>query len=194
MGPCEPSAATSERTPGREGLPGGLARDPIPKSKVGNSARAAAHEFTRSLRGSYHSLWGYDMKNHEPEHSLEFLLAFDGRIDWLEQGYRIEFRIGRVPPEGRRPHGLAYAFTLHAPDGTRLLGFDNARAVPAAGARRQRSQAATDHWHRSGTAAGRPYEFVDAATLVNDFLVERTLAELGVSANVVGAEDRRRRK
>jgi hypothetical protein len=37
---------------------------------------------------------------------------------------------------------------------------------------------------------------VDAATLVNDFLdeVERILAELGVSANVVGVEDRRRRK
>ena len=136
------------------------------------------------------------MKRHEPEHSLEFLLAFDGRVHWLERGYRIEFKIRRVASEPRRPHGLSYSFTLHAPDGRRLLGFDNAHSVPDANARLGRSRTAADHWHRAHADPGKPYEFVDAATLVNDFLdqVDRILAELGIAATVISAEDRRRKK
>ena len=30
------------------------------------------------------------------EHTLEFLLAFDGRTHWLEQGYRLKFEIKRT--------------------------------------------------------------------------------------------------
>jgi hypothetical protein len=32
-----------------------------------------------------------------------------------------------VTPE--RPHGLKYSLTLHAEDGARLLGFDNAHRI-----------------------------------------------------------------
>src|SRR5258708_142904 len=38
-------------------------------------------------------------------------------------------------------------FTLHAPDGTRLVGFDNAHDVPARGSRFKRRNESTDHWH-----------------------------------------------
>jgi len=136
------------------------------------------------------------MKSQKPEYSLEFLLAFDGRVHWLERGYRIEFRIRRIAPEPRRPHGLSYAFTLHAPNGTRLVGFNNAHAISGRRARRGRSRAAADHWHRTQSDPGRPYEFADAATLVNDFLdeVERILGELGIGSTVVGVEYQRRSK
>jgi len=34
--------------------------------------------------------------------------------------------VARVGVTPERPHGIKYSLTLHAPDGTRLIGFDNA--------------------------------------------------------------------
>jgi hypothetical protein len=73
------------------------------------------------------------MNGRAPDHGLEFLLAFDGRIHHLEKGYWIKFEITRVDVSAERPHGLSYSFTLHAPDGKRLVGFDNAHDVPRRG-------------------------------------------------------------
>ena len=122
-----------------------------------------------------------------PEHTLEFLLAFDGRVHWLEQGYWLKFEIRRVEPTTERPHGLRYAFTLHGPEGRRLVGFDNAHGVPAAGSHFKERPAAVDHWHRTETDEGRPYAFVSAEQLVADFFAEvrRALMERGVSETVV---------
>jgi len=64
------------------------------------------------------------------DHGLEFLLGFDGRIHHLEKGYWLKFEIARVTATTNRPHGLSYSFTLHAPGGIRLVGFDNAHDVP----------------------------------------------------------------
>jgi hypothetical protein len=58
---------------------------------------------------------GYDMTREPNEHELEFLLAFDERVHRLEEGYWIKFEIKRVPAAKRRPHGLSYSLTLHAP-------------------------------------------------------------------------------
>ncbi|MDE0255201.1 MAG: hypothetical protein OYG32_10435, partial [Rhodospirillaceae bacterium] len=60
--------------------------------------------------------------------------------------------------------------TLHAPDGTRLVGFDNAHPVddrgkPGAGLRRE-----SDHHHRLQVV--RPYDYADAVTLLEDFWAE----------------------
>jgi hypothetical protein len=127
------------------------------------------------------------------EHTLEFLLAFDGRIHHLEEGYWIKFEIKRVKASHERPHGLAYSFTLHAPDGTRLVGFDNAHGVPAAGSRFKRRPAAGDHWHRTENDPGRPYAFKDADTLLQDFFreVRRILASRGIPETVVRVEEER---
>ena len=63
------------------------------------------------------------MKDRADEHGLEFLLAYDGRVHHLERGYWIRFEIRRVEPSAKRPHGPNYSFTLHGPDGARLIGF-----------------------------------------------------------------------
>jgi hypothetical protein len=120
-------------------------------------------------------------------HTLEFLLAFDGRIHHLEKGYWLKFEIKRAVPEKHQPHGLRYSFTLHDPRGRRLVGFDNAHAVPGHGSRKRRMQAAHDHWHRSVGDIGRPYSFVSADQLLADFFAEvrRTLKERGVSEETV---------
>jgi len=130
------------------------------------------------------------------EYGLEFLLAFDGRIHHLEEGYWIKFEIERVEATKKRPHGLCYSFTLHAPDGARLVGFDNAHGVPAKGAWFKRKPPASDHWHRTKTDPGRPYQFKDAETLIDDFFdeVDRVLAERGIGTTVVEVEDTRRSK
>ena len=102
------------------------------------------------------------MKSRTADHGLEFLLAFDGRIHHLEKGYWLKFDITRVEATQERPHGLSDSFTLHAPDGTRLVGFDNAHDVRARGSRFSRRGTVTDHWHRTEKDFGRPYVFTDA--------------------------------
>ena len=103
---------------------------------------------------------------------LEFLLAFDGRIHYLEKGYWLKFEISRVAATKTRPHGLSYSFTLHAPSGRRLVGFDNAHDVPSRGSRFKRRGEASDHWHRTEKDPVRPYTFKDAETLIDDFFDE----------------------
>ena len=136
------------------------------------------------------------MHNRGPEYGLEFLLAFDGRIHHLEEGYWIKFEIERVQATKERPHGLSYSFTLHAPDGTRLVGFDNAHSVSVKGSRFKPRPPASDHWHRTETDPGRPYQFKDAETLIDNFFdeVERVLNERGVDTTVIAVEETRRSK
>lgn len=116
------------------------------------------------------------------EHALEFLLGFNGHVHLYAGGYWLKFEITQGEESDERPHGLSYSFTLHGPDNERLVGFDNAHSVPAKGSRFKKRPKATDHWHRTGTDEGRPYEFKDAETLINDFFdeVERVLKERGI--------------
>ncbi len=93
----------------------------------------------------------------DDDHGLEFLLAFDGRVHHLERGYWIKFEIRRVEPNEKRPHGLVYSFTLHGPDGARLIGFDNAHRVGGASSSKGR-QAASDHWHRAEKTRDDPID------------------------------------
>jgi Family of unknown function (DUF6516) len=134
------------------------------------------------------------MPRRDPEYALEFLLDFDGHIHHLDGGYRLKFDIRRVEPTPARPHGLAYSFTLHAPDGTRLIGFDNAHVVQPIGSRFKASPEASDHWHRTEHDPGRPYKFRDAVTLIDDFFdeAERVLRERGIKMTVIRIEDTRR--
>jgi hypothetical protein len=131
------------------------------------------------------------MPKRSDDHTLEFLLDFDGRVHWYEGGYWVKFEIRRVEPMEERPHGLSYSFTLHGPDGRRLVGFDNAHAAPKPSARHRKRVKATDHWHRTETDPGRPYVFKDAATLIDDFFdeVERVLKEHGVPLHSVEHEE-----
>jgi uncharacterized protein DUF6516 len=129
---------------------------------------------------------------HETDHGLEFLLAFDGRVHVFEEGYWVKFEIKRVKSTKERPHGLSYSFTLHGPDGKRLLGFDNAHGVGTKGSRLKKKTDAHDHWHRTETDPGRPYRYVDAPTLLDDFECEaaRILHERGVPMTVVSVDER----
>ena len=76
------------------------------------------------------------MSGEQPDHTLEFLIGFNGRRHYFEDGSFLKFEIKKVRPMKSRPHGLAYSFSLHDPDGERLLGFDNAHSVRAPSGRK----------------------------------------------------------
>lgn len=125
----------------------------------------------------------------ESEHTLEFLLSFDGHVHWYAEGYFTKFEIRRTTPTPERPHGLRYSrysFTLHAPGGKRLIGFDNAHGVAPPGSRHARRRIEADHWHRTEDDPGRPYPFRDAGTLILSFFAEaeRVLKARGIPLDV----------
>ncbi len=107
--------------------------------------------------------------------SLDALLGLDGEIFVIDPdgGHWVKFEVKRTDASAERPHGLRYSMTLHAADGTRLVGYDNAHAAPG-------YPPPHDHRHRLRTI--RPYEYRDAATLLADFWasVDVVLAERGV--------------
>ncbi|GGK25188.1 hypothetical protein GCM10011322_09690 [Salinarimonas ramus] len=119
------------------------------------------------------------------DHTIEFLLAFDGRIHHLDGGYWMKFEIRRIAPTSERPHGLRYSFTLHDKFGRRVIGFDNAHAVKPG--RHSSPSREHDHWHRTSDDPGRPYAFTTADKLVDDFFTEceRYLSERGLSTIVI---------
>ena len=79
--------------------------------------------------------------------------------------------------------GLVGNMTLHAPDGTRLIGFDNAHGgIKPEGSRflHAGKKYPYDHKHRHVTDGGVLYEFDTAYQLVSDFYadVDRVLKEV----------------
>ena len=111
---------------------------------------------------------------------LDTLLELHGETLFVDDvGHWVKFVVLRIEPTRERPHGLSYSLTLHAPDGTRLVGFDNAHPVRDRRGPGRRQRAERDHRHRLRTV--RRYEYRDAATLLADFWkeVDQVLREGG---------------
>ena len=114
---------------------------------------------------------------------LEYLLGLNGNIEVQnDAGYWVKMEVARVPVTAERPHGIRYSLTLHAPDNTRLLGFDNAHGVKPVGSRFKHAvkRFPYDHRHRHALDQGVLYEFDTAYQLVSDFYseVDRVLKEI----------------
>jgi hypothetical protein len=105
--------------------------------------------------------------------SLETLLDLDGQVYVIdEHGRFVKFIVKREPASENKPHGLSYSLTLHERSGKRLMGFDNAHAVKRPGSKYLARIKEYDHKHSHPDDPGRPYEFVTAAQLVEDFWKE----------------------
>jgi hypothetical protein len=107
--------------------------------------------------------------------SLDTLLELHGQVLVIDEaGYWVRFVVHRVPATPNKPHGLDYSLTLHAPNGARLVGFDNAHQVDG------NQGKGHDHRHRLHTV--RPYDYKDAATLLAAFWqeVESVMRERGI--------------
>jgi hypothetical protein len=118
------------------------------------------------------------------EAGLDYLLGLDGNIEFQnDEGYWVKMNASRVTVTAERPHGIKYSLTLHAPDSTRLIGFDNAHGgIRPEGSRflHVGKKYPYDHRHRNATDSGVLYEFDTAYQLVSDFYaeVDRVLKEV----------------
>ena len=118
-----------------------------------------------------------------PAIGLEYLLGLDGNVEVQnDAGYWVKMEVSGVDVTAERPHGIRYSLTLHAPDNTRFIGFDNAHSVRPAGSRFKHAgkRFPYDHRHRHALDEGVLYEFDTAYQLVSDFYaeVDRLLKEV----------------
>ena len=126
----------------------------------------------------------YDMgSQRSPAIGLEYLLGLNGNIEVQNDvGYWVKMEVSSVDVTTERPHGIRYSLTLHAPDNTRLIGFDNAHSVKPSGSRFKHAgkRFPYDHRHRHATDEGVLYEFDTAYQLISDFYaeVDRVLKEV----------------
>ncbi|MSP88175.1 MAG: hypothetical protein EXQ92_05090 [Alphaproteobacteria bacterium] len=113
------------------------------------------------------------------DQGLAYLLDLDGEDIVYESGAVARFRVKRIDPTPGKPHGISYSLTFHAPDGRRLMGYDNAHGAARSGSRFARRPVDYDHWHRDERDEGRPYKFVSAERLIADFFdeIERIVRE-----------------
>ena len=120
------------------------------------------------------------------------LEGYDGYEFIFETGYCARFEFKRDETRGAA-HPYKYSQTLHAPSGKRLIGFDNAHPIQRPSGKFKRRSTSPDHWHRSATDKGQPYDFKSPNVLLEDFFreVERALHELGVDAAQVAVRKRR---
>jgi len=121
----------------------------------------------------------------QPKHDpgLDVLLALDGVVLVVDPSgaHWVKVVVKQVAPSPERPRGISYSLTLHAADGERLVGYDDAHAVSAGSGPGRHASVAHDHRHRHGRT--RPYAFSDAAALMQDFWndVDAVLRERGVT-------------
>ena len=112
---------------------------------------------------------------------LDTLLNLHGQTLFVdERGHWVKFVAVRTAATAERPHALSYSLTLHAPDGERLVGFDNAHPVRERRGPGTRRRTHSDHRHRLRSIG--PYDYTDAATLLEDFWkeVDAVLRDRGV--------------
>ncbi len=102
---------------------------------------------------------------------LDTLLDLHGQTLFVDDiGHWVKFVVRRTEVTSTRPHGLSYSLTLHGPDGTRPVGFDNAHPVKERHGPGKRSRLEGDHFHRLRIV--QPYDYTDAVTLLEDFWKE----------------------
>jgi hypothetical protein len=111
---------------------------------------------------------------------LDALLDLHGEILVQDGGYWVKIEAWTVEPKEGIPHGIRYSLTLHDPNGTRVLGYDNSHAIgaPKKGFAGRRLE--YDHVHRHAKDKGAPYEFSGADQLLKDFFkeVDKVLKEV----------------
>ncbi|MBA2710105.1 MAG: hypothetical protein H0U57_05900 [Tatlockia sp.] len=102
------------------------------------------------------------------DHSLENLLMLDGDRIIIDEslGLWVKFDIKRV---SSRAQGVRYSLTLHNKHNKRIMGFDNSHEIQF-GAKRGVAPVRTyDHWHFDQNDQGRPYQYINAGKLLEDF-------------------------
>ena len=105
--------------------------------------------------------------------TLENLLDLDGIKMVIDEklGLWVKFEVS-VTSLSVRPNGVRYSLSLHDQHGHRIIGFDNAHEIEYGPKRMVAPKRTFDHWHFNENDEGRPYDYVTAGRLMEDFWVE----------------------
>ena len=105
--------------------------------------------------------------------TLENLLDLDGMKMVIDDkfGLWIKFDISTTSLS-IRSNGVRYSLSLHDRYGQRILGFDNAHEIKYAAKRMVAPKRTFDHWHYDEHDEGRPYHYINAGKLLEDFWIE----------------------
>ncbi len=114
--------------------------------------------------------------------SLSCCCRWTAPVSKPRDGCVVEFMARRTDKTPERPHGISYALVFRPKDGAPYVRFDNAHAVARRGGRFVKISKSHDHWHRTEKDPGRPYTFMSAAQLLDDFWreVKRVMIEKGI--------------
>ncbi|EKD53875.1 MAG: hypothetical protein ACD_60C00143G0017 [uncultured bacterium] len=110
----------------------------------------------------------------QKDKTIENLLDLDGIRYVIDDqlGLWVKFEVKKVTATKERPHGIRYSLTLHDRFNKRMIGFDNAHAIQHRGKRKISPKITYDHWHRGNSDQGRPYHYLNAGKLLEDFWKE----------------------
>ena len=95
------------------------------------------------------------------DHTLEFLLQFNGVRYVYPNGCWWLIRARRARANRSRPAGIKYSLAFFDADSNCLVRFDNSHSI--------RGGAPADHWHRVGRDEPLRYSFSGAERLIEDF-------------------------
>lgn len=110
------------------------------------------------------------------DYTLDNLLMLNGEIHEVGGGYWVKYEAKKTKASSeQKPFGIKYSITLHEPEGSRILGYDNAHGVPGA-----KPLLPHDHKHKGERIIS--YEYQSAAQLLEDFFkdVDKILKSKGV--------------
>lgn len=105
------------------------------------------------------------------DHTLDNLLELNGERIMVDDslGLWVKFEIKKT---SSREQGIRYSLTLHNKHNKRIMGFDNSHEVEYGAKKGVSPKRTYDHWHFNENDSGRPYEYINAAQLIEDFWVE----------------------
>ena len=107
-----------------------------------------------------------------PARARDALPGLRGRTLFINGiGHRVKFVALRTETTAERPHGLSRSLARHAPDGRRLVGFDNAHSAGRRRGRGARRRRGSGHGRRM--RAIRPHGCRGPTTPPGDFRRER---------------------
>lgn len=101
--------------------------------------------------------------------TLQTLLDLDGFQHKGDDNYRIEINAHRVKPTPHIPHGIKYRLVLLDPNGTRIIGYDNAHGVKIKPKRKKYGARKITWDHKHNVEKVTIYEFESASQLLSDF-------------------------
>ena len=105
------------------------------------------------------------------DNTLDNLLELNGERIVIDEalGLWVKFEVIKTTS---REHGIKYSLTLHDKTQKRIMGFDNSHEIEYGAKRGVKPKRTFDHWHYDENDRGRPYHYINAGQLLEDFWKE----------------------